>query len=104
MKFNSKFVGAPNNHSPTNRSWQNWIESNLSILKTKNKPNSKKYFKIDIGNDDEGVVDKNNWNECSLLEMSKTNINTVEEFPKFEFEVFKKIICGIFFKRHNISN
>lgn len=87
MKFYSKLVGAPNNHSPTNHSWQNWIESNLSILKTKNKPHSKKHFKIDIDNEDEEIVDQNNWKECYALEMSNADINTVEEFPKFEFEV-----------------
>lgn len=87
MKFNSKLVGAFNQHSSTNHSWQNWIESNLSLLKTKNKSHLKKHFQITVDNDDEGVVDLVSWGECSALEMSNADIDTVKEFPKFEFEV-----------------
>ena len=68
----SKLTGAN-----LNQTWPNWFnENNLGG----NKKPKQKYVIEDT--DDDGI----SWNECTVLEEAVAEINTKDEFSKFEFE------------------
>jgi len=78
--FSSKQLASQQN----NRSW-NWF--NVNNLKDNNERSQKrKPFSESLNEDDDDDDDEQNWHECSALEQASADINTKEEFSKFEFE------------------
>ena len=70
------------NKSNNQSNWNNWLNSEIrktkKQAKDENEPNN--------NNDDDDEDNSSAWEECTLLEEARADINTKETFSKFEFE------------------
>lgn len=61
----------------SNLTWQNLIESGLSAIKSK---------QVDLLQNDE-YIQNTDWEKCIVLDKATTNITTITEYEKFDFQV-----------------
>lgn len=66
-------------HHVNNSSWHNIIESGFNGIKIKDSSNINK-------NNDEIIHINPEWDKCIVLENSQTNITTIDEYSKFDFQ------------------
>jgi alpha-mannosidase len=66
----------------TGANQSSWFNQHENVLKTSKKLALKKGISDDVEDED----DNSNWDECTVLEEARADINTKDVFSKFEFE------------------
>lgn len=68
-------------HNSVNNSWRNLIESGLNVIKPKDKKSSANNGEPDV------YTTNPEWEKCTALENAATDITTIDEYAKFDFQV-----------------